>query len=109
MSDTDRSEEIEMTYGTEPYKLHRSEALDTSVEAAHSGDTTALERMVHDYIKGCGPGGCIADDVLAAYAGYPYSSITARFSALIEKGLIERTGERRKGRSGRGQSVMVAK
>lgn len=97
-----------MTYGTEPYKLHRTESPGTSVDAAYEVDTTALEQMVHEEIKRY-PDGCIADDLLNRFHGYPYSSITARFSALIREKLIERTGERRKGRSGRGQSVMVNK
>lgn len=97
-----------MTYGTEPHKLHRIESIGTSVNAAYSVNTSRLEKLVHDEIKRH-PDGCIADDVLASFPSYPYPSITARFSALIRKGLIERTDERRKGRSGRGQSVMVAK
>lgn len=95
-------------YGTEPHKLHRTDAVETSVDAAHSVDTTKLEQIVHEEIRRFGEHGCIADDILAAFPSHPYSSITARFSALINKGLVERTGERRKGRSGRGQSVMVA-
>lgn len=96
-----------MTYGTEPYKLHRTDAIDTSVDAAYSADTSRLERIVHMAIFGFGANGCIADDLLAVLHQYPYSSITARFRALIDKGLIVRTGEKRKGRSGRGQSVMI--
>lgn len=97
-----------MTYGTDPHLLHRTDAIDTSIDAAYAVDTTELERLVHSTIKKAGPFGMIADDVLAAHPSYPYSSITARFSALIRKGLVERTGEKRRGRSGRNQRVMVA-
>lgn len=97
-----------MTYGTNPNTLHRHDAIQTSVDAAHETDTTRWERLVHQVIKTF-PAGCISDEVLAQFPhGTPYSSVTARYSALIDKDLIRRTGEKRKGRSGRGQSVMVA-
>lgn len=96
-------------YGTEPHKLARRDGPGTSAAAASSIDTTALERMVHDAIERHGSGGCIADDVLAEFPGFAYSSITARFSALERKGLITCGPDRRKGLSGRGQRVMRAK
>jgi len=37
-----------------------------------------------------------------------YSSVTARFASLRNKGLITYSGDIRKGHSGRGQRVMVA-
>jgi len=36
-----------------------------------------------------------------------YSSVTARYKALKDKGLVLLNGERRPGRSGRNQSVMI--
>ena len=97
-----------MKYGTAPHKLHKTNSPSTSVEAAYSVDTTALERMVHDQIKLAGNDGLIADDLLNMFSDFPYSSITARFSALERKGLIQRKGDKRKGRSGRSQLVMTA-
>jgi len=38
----------------------------------------------------------------------PYSSITARYRSLLDKGFIVDTGERRKGQSGRAQRVLKA-
>lgn len=64
--------------------------------------------MVYEAIRKFGPEGCISDEVLAMYPGYPYSSITARFRALLDKGFIEDTGLRRPGRSGRNQRVLRA-
>jgi len=91
--------------GTPAHKLHRAESPVTSVEAAYSVDTTRLEGMVFDAV--CKHKlGCIQDQVLAQFPGYPYSSITARFRALLDKGLIVDTGEKRAGRSGRGQRVL---
>jgi hypothetical protein len=94
-------------FGTDPHKLHRKESPDTSVEAAHSVDTTALEQMVYEAIREH-PQGCIADDLLSRFNRYPYSSITARFRGLIDKGFIEVIGTR-KGRSGRSQRVMIVR
>ena len=99
-------------FGTDPRKLHRTNDPNTSVEAAHAVDTSKLEGMVYRAIKGFGYNGCIAADILGLYRSYPYSSITARFSALERKGLIECGGsdgkDVRKGPSGRNQRVMRA-
>lgn len=93
-------------FGTDPACLVRATATDTSREAAQSVDTTRLEAMVYEAVCAFS-GGCIQDDVLAQFPGFPYSSVTARFRALLDKGLIVDTGERRKGRSGRSQRVLV--
>jgi hypothetical protein len=42
------------------------------------------------------------------YPQYPYSSITARYRALLDKDLIEVSGVKR-GKFGRNQRVMKAK
>jgi hypothetical protein len=97
-----------MTYGTDPHKLHRAGDPDTSAEAAHSVDTTYLERIVHKAIAASGAGGCIAADLLAKFAHLPYSSVTARFSALERKGFITCGPDKRIGPSGRSQRVMRA-
>ena len=99
-------EQDSFNFGTEAYKLHRKDSIDTSVEAAHSVDTTSLEEMVYKEIASYGKSGCISDEVLSKYPNFPYSSITARFASLERKGLIYRDGDKRKGNSGRKQSVM---
>ena len=91
---------------TPAYKLHRRDAPQTSVDAAHAVKTTEMETIVLETISRLGQSGCIQDDVLKSLSGYSYSSVTARFKALHEKGYIEYTGERRKGKSGRNQRVM---
>lgn len=91
---------------TDPHTLHRTESPDTSRAAAYAVDTTKLEGMVYAAILKFGSGGCIQDDILALFRTFPYSSITARFRALLDKGLIEDTGERRAGNSGRMQRVL---
>lgn len=95
-----------MQFGTDPKYLVRKDSPDTSHEAAEYVDTSRLEQMVYEAIKGFGARGCISDEVRAKFSGYPYSSITARYRALLDKGFIEDTGQRRQGQSGRNQRVM---
>lgn len=100
--------ESQITFGTEPQRLVRHDGIDTSVAAAMSVDTTRLEREVYECIASFGERGCISDDVRQRFPRLPYSSVTARYRSLIDKGLIEDTGQRRAGWSGRGQRVMRA-
>ena len=97
---------MERFFGTEPFKLVRKEDPTTSHQAAQAVDTTKLEQMVYEAIKSH-PDGCISDEILEMYPNYPYSSITARYRALLDKGFIEVTGVKR-GRFGRNQRVMRA-
>jgi hypothetical protein len=93
-------------YGTDPEHLFRSDAPDTSIEAALSVDTTYLERLVHKAIESYGRHGCIAADLLGRFPHLPYSSVTARFAALERKGFISCGPDKRRGPSGRNQRVM---
>lgn len=96
---------FEAEFGSDPKTLVRPQDPDTSHKAANAVDTTKLERMVYESIAKF-PNGCISDQILAMFPSYPYSSITARYRALLDKGFIEDTGERRAGSSGKGQRVM---
>jgi hypothetical protein len=98
---------MERFFGTEPFKLVRKEDPTTSHQAAQAVDTTKLESLVYEAIKSH-PEGCISDEILQMYPNYPYSSITARYRALLDKDLIEVTGVKR-GKFGRNQRVMKAK
>ena len=98
---------MERFFGTEPFKLVRKEDPTTSHQAAQAVDTTKLEQMVYEAIKSH-PEGCISDDILGMFPNYPYSSITARYRALLDKDLIEVTGVKR-GKFGRNQRIMKAK
>ncbi len=93
-------------FGTPAFKLVRKEDPVTSHEASQAIDTTKIEQLVYEAIKSF-PEGCISDQVLEMYPQYPYSSITARYRALLDKGFIEITGIRA-GKSGRNQRVMKA-
>jgi hypothetical protein len=69
-------------------------------------DATGLERLVLKALA-CSRNGLISDEVRALYPTLAYSSITARYSELLRKGLIRLTGKKRPGKSGRAQRVMV--
>ena len=97
---------MERFFGTEPFKLVRKEDPTTSHQAAQAVDSTKLEQMVYEAIK-CHPEGCISDEILEMYPNYPYSSITARYRALLDKGFIEVTGVKR-GKFGKNQRIMKA-
>jgi len=95
---------------TEPWKLHRSEGPSTSEEAAYSIDAAGLEKIVLEAIKSFGPDGCISDDVqdYLEARNLCYSSVTARYSALENKGMMFRNGDKRVARSNRRMLVMRA-
>jgi hypothetical protein len=103
----DMKQSMERFFGTPAFKLARREDPTTSHQAAQAVDTTKLETLVYEAIKGF-PDGCISDEILAMYPNYPYSSITARYRALLDKGFIEVSGVKR-GKFGRNQRVMKAK
>jgi hypothetical protein len=97
---------MERFFGTEPFKLVRNQDPTTSHQAAQAVDTTKLESLVYEAIKSH-PEGCISDEILEMYPNYPYSSITARYRALLDKGFIEVSGVKR-GKFGRNQRIMKA-
>lgn len=94
-------------FGTSPYKLVRRQDPDTSYESAAKVDSAGLEAMVYAAISTF-RNGCTSDELraLPMFAGKPYSSVTARYKALMDKCLIEDTGERRAGNAGRPMRVM---
>lgn len=95
-------------FGTHAKKLVRKYDPDTSHQAAQKVDSTRLEQLVYEAIKSYGTVGCISDQILETFPHLPYSSVTARYKALMQKGFIEDTGERKAGKSGRTQRVMRA-
>lgn len=92
-------------FGTSPKQLVRRYDPATSHESALAVDTTKLESLVYEAIKSYGSAGCISDDVQALFPHLPYSSVTARYKALLDKGYIEIVGVRRC-KSGRNQRIM---
>ena len=98
---------VEKFFGSPAFKLVRNQDPATSHQAAQLVNSTKLEQMVYEAIKSF-PDGCISDEILAMYPQYPYSSITARYRALLDKDLIEVSGVKR-GKFGRNQRIMKAK
>jgi len=96
----------QMTFDSVP--LFRNGAPDTSVKAALELPVSQLEQMVYEAIRASGHKGITADELLALFPGFSYSSITARPASLKRNGLVVDTGERRAGRSGRLQAVLKA-
>lgn len=97
---------IKEKFGTSVHQLVRKNDPVTSFQSAEKVDTQKMEKIVLDTIKGF-PEGCIADQVLDSLPQYSYSSVTARFSALLRKDHIEIIGTR-PGKSGRQQRIMRA-
>jgi len=93
---------------TPVYKLVRNEDPSTSHAAAESLDANRMEQIVLEAIQEFGATGCISDEVLSRLPHYGYSTVTARYKQLKEKGLVKVDDRKRKGRSGRGQLVMWA-
>ena len=91
----------------ELWAIVRREAPPTSIAAAKSimPKLADMEQLVYDVICEF-EDGCTQDQVLQMLPHHPYSSVTARFRALLDKGYIIDTGETRPGRSGRQQRVI---
>ncbi len=97
-----------MDFGTFWKKLVRRKDPQTSQDAAKSVNTSNMEQIVYEVIAKY-PQGCIQDEVLAQLVSYPYSTVTARFRALLDKGYIIDTGLTRPGKSGKKQRVLIIK
>jgi len=83
----------------------------TSKESAKKVKTSILLERVYNVIASFGRRGCISDDViqiLAVEGNVGFHSITPRYKPLEEAGRIIRDGNKRKGRSGTEQLVMIA-
>ena len=93
---------------TPAYKLARSGDPSTSHDAADQLDVNRMEKKVLQAIN-MFPDGCISDDVLDRMSHIRYSTVTARYKQLKEKGLVIVDGTKRKGKSGRQQLVMWSK
>jgi len=90
-----------------PFFHVRNTDPDTSHEAAEKLNLTQLEDTVLSAIQQF-PNGCISDDVLKTLPAWGVETVSPRYAALLRKGHIVDTGERRKGKSGRSQRVMKA-
>lgn len=84
--------------------LARNTDPDTSHEAAEAVDARGLCEIIYKVIAGY-PDGCISDDVEAALPHILSHSLTPRYRQMVDAGMIEITGEKRKGDSGHYQQV----
>ena len=91
---------------TNPKTLRRNLDPYTSHESAEKVDTNRMEKIVWSVIDSFGENGYISDQVQYALAEYRYSTITARYKALKEKGLVVTDGTAIKAESGRKQLKM---
>lgn len=80
-------------FGTDPHKIHRTDAPDTSVDAAHDVDTAGDERIVFNHFLAHPKGLTIKD--LEPMMGKPRNTFSGRISRLLEKNMVEDSGERR--------------
>jgi DNA-binding transcriptional ArsR family regulator len=94
----------------ETFGMHRSDAIDTSIDAAESmlDVLTETQNVVYEAIWKLGSDGGISDEICELLPDMRYQTVTPRYRALLDKGLITDTGERRLGKSGRQQRVMRA-
>jgi hypothetical protein len=95
-------------FDTPAYKLVRKHDPETSHESAQSVDVNNMERIVLNIIQGFGASGCISDEVLDLVPYLRYSTVTARYKQLKEKGLIKVDHRKRRAKSGRNQLMMWA-
>lgn len=91
---------------TNPITLRRNLDPYTSHESANKVEATQMEKIVWEVIDSFGETGCISDQVQYALPQHRYSTITARYKALKDKGLVIVDGSAVKGESGRNQQKM---
>ena len=91
---------------TNIHTLYRTDGPDTSKQAALTFNVTKMEQVVLDVVSKFKGKGCISDEVLKELPDYRYSTITARYKALKDKGLVIIDERKLKGASGRQQHVM---
>ena len=85
--------------------LARNTDPDTSHEAAASVDALKLCLRVYEVMAEFGSDGCIADEVGDSLPEIKSNSLTPRYRQMLDAGMIEVTGELRKGNSKRYQQV----
>ena len=95
-------------FDTPVYKLVRRDDPATSHDAAASLPVSDMEKIVADTIAKFGATGAISDQIVDALPHLRYSTVTARYKQLKEKGLVKVDDRKRKGKSGRSQLVMWA-
>jgi predicted transcriptional regulator len=95
-------------FDTPAFKLVKRDDPSTSHDAAEQLDVNKMEMLVYKTIQSFGTEGCISDDVCDLLSHKRYSTVTARYKQLKEKGLVSIDHRKRKASSGRQQHIMWA-
>lgn len=77
--------------------LARNDDPDTSHLAAAGVEATQLMGKIYRVMERYGGEGCVADDVFNALPNIDVQSLSPRFRQMYNRGMIEITGEKRKG------------
>ena len=91
------SASVKIGYGTDPHTIHRKDAPDTSVAAAHRVDTAKDEEAIFKmFCNAMATHGLTVKDI-AKRMGKQVNQISGRLTALQDKKMIEDSGIRRDG------------
>lgn len=85
---------MEPNFGTDPRRIIRKGAPDTSIVAGHTVDTKTDERRAYNLYKKAGANG-LTSKQLAKKMQKPLNAISGRITALRDKKLIMDSGYRR--------------
>ena len=80
---------------TPSYMLHRTNAPETSVQAAMKVSSGKMLELVYSEVVSAGEAGVTTKEIRSKYPFMPYSSITARPATLEELGKIYYRGDKR--------------
>ena len=81
--------------------LARNTDPDTSHEAADQVDASGLMQEIYAAMSTFGDAGCTADDIEDYLSHLQNWTISPRYKQMVERGMIEVTGEKRVGKSNR--------
>lgn len=86
--------------------LAREDDPETSHEAADQVDASKLMKEIYGFMVPFGEVGCIGDQLFDLMPHHDKWTIAPRIIQMVQRGMIERTGEKRKGHhNGRNQLV----
>jgi hypothetical protein len=81
-------------FGTDPHKIIRKGAPDTSIVAGYTVDTKTDERKAYGFYRRAGAHGLTSKE-LAKKMQKPLNAISGRITALRDKNLLKDSGVRR--------------
>jgi hypothetical protein len=99
--------ETDDMFGTAPHKLSKRDDPETSHEAAHSIDSAAKERAVFNVVTNCHQDHGMICQEIADALGKQMHDTSPRISALVEKHMLYRHGDKRLGRLSNRKQMIV--